>query len=195
MTADARKRDKNNFINIILTKIELAKNFHQRVALAITSKSILHHITFKFYIRKRYKELFLYTRLLGNFGSQSQRNLFVKDIVNLIPNLTIESTKGHYQGFVIHLTEETKESLILFLKLISLLAQPKDFELQKTKIYYSYFNKPETSLIPVHLRFTLKQVDLIQYQDLRETLLNIQRKKQVEKTTNNNSTDNNLQSS
>ena len=47
MTVNAKK-DKNNFINIILNKIMLAQNFSQRVDLTITRKRILNHIMLSF---------------------------------------------------------------------------------------------------------------------------------------------------
>lgn len=148
-----RIRDPNNFISIILNKIELAKHFHQRVTLSITSKSILNCCTLKFYIRKRHDELYLYTRILGNFGNTKQKHLFIKELAYLVSQ-DIESTKGHFTGIILHLTDETKDVLIDYLKLIALLARPKDFYKKQTKIYTSYFNYPEKSNIPIHIRIT-----------------------------------------
>lgn len=159
MSADVKRtRDPNNFINIILNKIELAKHFHQRVALSITSKTILNCCTLKFYIRKRHNELYLYTRILGNFGSIKQRHLFMKELAYLCSQ-DLESTKGHLTGLILHLTGETKDALIDYFKLISLLARPKDFYKKQTKIYTSYFNYPEKSNIPIHIRITNSNIE------------------------------------
>ena len=45
MSAHAPKRDSNNFISLILSKIELSRKFKQRIALTITCNKILGHIT------------------------------------------------------------------------------------------------------------------------------------------------------
>lgn len=166
----SKTKDKNNFINIILNKIELAKNFHQRVALSITSKVIMNCITLKFYLRRRYQKLFLYTRLqkclLGNI---SNRHQLINDIKTLVPELSIESTKGHHLGFILELNNDTKDALIQFLKIIAVLASPKDFYVKDTQVYKSFWNYQHTSSIPIHLQITqslfrtLKSADLIYY--------------------------------
>lgn len=165
-----KTRDKNNFITIILNKIELAKNFHQRVALSITSKVIMNCITLKFYLRRRYQKLFLYTRFQKcSLGNVSNRHQLINDIKTLVPELSIESTKGHHLGFILELNNDTKDALIQFLKIIALLASPKDFYVKDTQVYKSFWNYRHTSSIPVHLQITqslfrtLKSADLIYY--------------------------------
>lgn len=165
-----RTKDKNNFINIILNKIELAKNFHQRVALSITSKVIMNCITLKFYLRRRYQKLFLYTRLQKcSLGNVSNRHQLINDIKTLVPELSIESTKGHHLGFILELNNDTKDALIQLLKIIAVLASPKDFYVKDTQVYKSFWNYQHTSSIPIHLQITqslfrtLKSADLIYY--------------------------------
>lgn len=165
-----KTKDKNNFINIILNKIELAKNFHQRVALSITSKVIMNCITLKFYLRRRYQKLFLYTRLQKcSFGNVSNRHQLINDIKTLVPELSIESTKGHHLGFILELNNDTKDALIQFLKIIAVLASPKDFYVKDTQVYKSFWNYQHTSSIPIHLQITqslfrtLKSADLMYY--------------------------------
>ena len=163
------KRDSNNFISIILNKITLAKNFHQRVALAITSRRILNHITLKFYLRRRYKELYLCIRPLGKFATILSKHTLLHDFLKLFKSLEMESTQGHYKGWILKLTDETNEDLINLLKLIAVLSHPKNFYSKETKIYKSFFNYPNTSAIPIHIRFTraqllyLRNIDLIRY--------------------------------
>ena len=164
-------RDKNNFISIILNKIALAKNFHQRCAFTLTEKRILNHITLKFYIRRRYNDLYLYIRMSKhNFGSIVECHKFFIDIYNLFPQLYLESTQGHYKGWLLKINQDTEDTLISLLKLISLLSRPKDFYVKDTKLFKSYVNYRHTSSIPVHLRFTqVKLLDLRCY-DLIKTL-------------------------
>lgn len=166
----SKTKDKNNFINIILNKIELARNFHQRVALSITSKVIMNCITLKFYLRRRYQKLFLYTRLQKcSLGNVSNRHQLINDIKTLVPELSIESTKGHHLGFILELNNDTKDALIQFLKIIAVLASPKDFYVKDTQVYKSFWNYRHTSSIPLHLQITqslfrtLKSADLIYY--------------------------------
>lgn len=166
----SKTKDKNNFINIILNKIELAKNFHQRVALSITSKVIMNCITLKFYLRRRYQKLFLYIRLQKcSLGNISNRHQLINDIKTLVPELSIESTKGHHLGFILELNNDTKDALIQFLKIIAVLASPKDFYVKDTQVYKSFWNYQHTSSIPIHLQITqslfrtLKSADLIYY--------------------------------
>lgn len=165
-----KTKDKNNFITIILNKIELAKNFHQRVALSITSKVIMNCITLKFYLRRRYQTLFLYTRFQKcSLGNVSNRHKLINDIKTLVPDLSIESTKGHHLGFILELNNDTKDALIQFLKIIAVLASPKDFYVKDTQVYKSFWNYRHTSSIPIHLQITqslfktLKSADLIYY--------------------------------
>lgn len=177
------KRDNNNFISVILSKIELAKNFHQRVQLAITSRRILRHTYLVFYLRRRYKKLYFYTRLKSDgFGNKKERHNLFRDIVKLIPELQIDGVQGHYKGFIIEITECTKESLILFLKLVALLSKPKDFYVKDTKIYKSFYNYINTSDIPIHIQITQSKFKELTCYDLVQTLLEI---KHNEKNTNN----------
>lgn len=165
-----KTKDKNNFITIILNKIELARNFHQRVALSITSKVIMNCVTLKFYLRRRYQKLFLYTRFQKcSLGNVSNRHRLINDIKTLVPDLSIESTKGHHLGFILELNNDTKDALIQFLKIIAVLASPKDFYVKDTQVYKSFWNYRHTSSIPIHLQITqllfktLKSADLIDY--------------------------------
>lgn len=165
-----KTKDKNNFITIILNKIELAKNFHQRVALSITSKVIMNCITLKFYLRRRYQKLFLYTRFQKcSLGNVSNKHKLVNDIKTLVPDLSIESTKGHHLGFILELNNDTKDALIQLLKIIAVLTSPKDFYVKDTQVYKSFWNYRHTSSIPIHLQITqslfktLKSTDLIDY--------------------------------
>lgn len=166
----SKTKDKNNFINIILNKIELARNFHQRVALSITSKVIMNCVTLKFYLRRRYQKLFLYTRFQKcSLGNVSNKHQLINDIKTLVPDLSIESTKGHHLGFILELDNDTKDALIQFLKIIAVLASPKDFYVKDTQVYKSFWNYRHTSSIPIHLQITqslfktLKSADLIDY--------------------------------
>lgn len=153
MTANAKRtRDHNNFINIILNKIALARNFHQRIALSITSKSVLNHIVLKFYLRRRYSKLYLYTRVQGNFATVLERHSFIRDI-NKLTNIDIESTKGHLSGFILDTTED-ESKLTEFLKLVSVLSHPNEFYKKINLTSVSYINYPETSKIPIHINIT-----------------------------------------
>lgn len=168
MTVDVKtKRDRNNFINLILSKISLVKAFKQKVNFSITSKRIMNCATCKFYLRKRSYGLFLYTRLIGNFGSTKNRHMFIKDICKLIPNLTPESTKGHITGFILQIDNNDSYDLILFLKLLSLLSNSKDFYLKENKVSKLYYNYIDSSQIPIHLRFTHKQLQDLSSEDLK----------------------------
>lgn len=177
MNADAKiKRDKNSFIQVILSKIELAQSFHQRIALSITSKRILNHVVLKFYLRKRYNKLFLYIRLFDKFSNRNERHKFYLDLPKLIPALALTSIKGHYTGWLLELTPENKPQLIKLLKLIVLLANPKDFYRKFQKTTYSYFNYPETSQVPIH--FNIKKETLLDLRcyDLFKTLEDIEKR-------------------
>ena len=176
MTANVKK-DKNNFINIILNKITLAQNFSQRVDLTITRKRILNHIMLSFYLRRRYNTLILYIRPVDKFGSITERHKFYKDFKLLIPSLKFEGTKGHYKGFLLTICNETNNDLILLLKLISLFSRPKDFYTKNSKVFKSFFNYVNTSLIPIHLRFTNKQLSELTCGDIILLLNSIEEQK------------------
>lgn len=165
VNAKRRKRDRYNFISVILTKISLVKNFHQRIALSITSKSILNHITLKFYIRKRYDKYYLYTRLFDNFGSIKERHKFMSDILTLVDNLQLESTQGHYTGFILDVTTE-EQSLICFLKLVALLSSSNDFYVKRTKLCHSYYNTNTSSMTPIHIQLLNSNISKLQNEDL-----------------------------
>lgn len=169
MSAAATKRDKNSFISLILSKIELARNFKQRIALTITCKRILGHITLKFYLRKRHQKLYLFIRPIDNFGNMQQRHKFYLDIKRLIPEVTIESIKGHYTGFVIDIIEHYN-AVIQILKLTSLLSRPQDFYIRKTKVFLNYYNYQAASVTPIHIRFTHTELKQLECDDLTYTL-------------------------
>lgn len=168
-----KKRDSNNFISVILDKINLAVYFKKRVAFNLTRRIILRHIRLNFYIRKRYDEFFLYIRVQSqNFGSQRAFNIFMRDICTLIPNLQLDSIKGHYKGWKLQILEN-REDLIYFLKLISLLSRPQDFYVKLNKSSLSFYNKPESSHVPVHLQITNTKLQNIESSDLASVLWSV----------------------
>lgn len=168
MTANAKRKDSNNFINVILNKISMAQNFSQRIALSITKKSLLKHVTFKFYLRRRYERLYLYIRVQDKFRNRKERGRFYRDMKLLIPNLDIEGTTGNYTGLILELCNNTNESLILLLKLISLFSKPKDFYVKNGTIWKSFYNYVESSKIPIHIRFTNNLLSQLTNEDLIE---------------------------
>lgn len=168
MTASVKRKDPNNFINTILNKISLAQNFAQKVALTITKRKILKHVTLKFYLRRRFKTLILYIRVNDRFRNKSERGNFYRDLKLLIPDIEIEGTQGHYKGFELKLCSNTNKSLILLLKLISLFSRPKDFYVKNGTIWKSYYNYVESSKIPIHFRFTNSLLSQLTNEDLIE---------------------------
>lgn len=189
-----RKRDKNNFIPTILSKIELAYNFHQRIDLAITRRVILKHIHLAFYIRRRHNTIYLYMRVCKEgFGSRTRLHQFYVDMTRLIPALKLEGTQGHYKGCILEIKEETKDDLIYLLKLISLFSKPKDFYVKDTKIYKSFFNYRPTSTIPIHLQITQSKFLDLKCYDIYSTLSEI-KPYDYKKDTTNIDTDTNTDS-
>lgn len=168
MTANVKRKDPNNFINIILNKISLAQNFSQKIALSITKRKILKHVTLKFYLRRRYKTLILYVHVDDRFRNKGERGNFYRDLKLLIPDVKIEGTQGHYKGFGLELCSDTNESLILLLKLISLFSKPKDFYVKNGNIWKSYYNYVESSKIPIHFRFTNSSLSQLTNEDIIE---------------------------
>lgn len=169
-----RKRDKNNFIPTILSKIELANNFHQRIDLAITRRVILSHVHLAFYIRRRHNTIYLYMRVCKEgFGSRTRLHQFYVDLTRLIPTLKLEGTQGHYKGCILEIKNETKDDLVYLLKLISLLSKPKDFYVKDTKIYKSFLNYTNTSSIPIHLQITQSKFLDLKCYDIYKTLTEI----------------------
>lgn len=168
MTANVKRKDSNNFINIILNKISLAQNFSQKVALSITKRKILKHVTLKFYLRRRYETLILYVRVDDRFRNKGERGNFYRDLKLLIPDIEIEGTQGHYKGFGLELRSDANESLILLLKLISLFSRPKDFYVKNGNIWKSYYNYVESSKIPIHFRFTSSLLSQLKNEDIIE---------------------------
>lgn len=164
------KKDKNNFIELILKSIICSKYFHQKIRLAITNRTILNHIKLRFYLRRRFDKIYLYTRVLkSGFGNNENLKLFLDDIKLLIPTIEIETTQGHFKGLILDV--DNKEDLILYLSILSLLSYPKDFKLKQTKIFYSYINNKECSRIPIHFRFTkriIQQLRTIELQNVFE---------------------------
>lgn len=188
-----RKRDKNNFIPTILSKIELAYNFHQRIDLAITRRVILNHVHLAFYIRRRHNTIYLYMRVCKEgFGSRTRLHQFYVDITRLIPTLKLEGTQGHYKGCILEIKNETKDDLVYLLKLISLLSKPKDFYVKDTKIYKSFFNYTNASSIPVHLQITQSKFLDLKCYDIYKTLTEIKpydNTREVINSTSDSSTD------
>lgn len=169
------KKEANNFINLIINKIEMARNFHQRVALSITSKSILNHsAVLKFYIRRRHDNIYLYIRLdKCSFGNRERKHNFIKDLHLLFPQATIEAIQGHYKGLVFHITDDNRQSIVDILKLIAVLAYPHFYYSKDTKIYKSFFNYQTTSSIPIHLQLLNSKLKQLKNEDLLNTLQEI----------------------
>lgn len=177
MTANVKRKDSNNFINVILNKISMAQNFSQRIALSITKKSLLKHVTFKFYLRRRFKRLYLYIRVQDKFRNRKERGRFYRDMKLLVPKLDIEGTTGNYTGLILELCNNTNESLILLLKLISLFSKPKDFYVKNGTIWKSFYNYVESSKIPIHIRFTNNILSQLTNEDLIELFNSISEEK------------------
>lgn len=164
------KRDPNIFISVIVNRITLARHFKQRVALAVTSKVLLKTIKVKFYIRKRYQRLYLYTRITKeSFGNNKNQLDFLNDLILLVPELQLESTQGHYNGLILDVTDDN-ESLYNYLKLISYLSRPKDFYKRVYKVYTSLYNYQNKSLTPVHIKITNTKVNQLKCIDIINTI-------------------------
>lgn len=184
------KRDTNNFISIILNKIMLARHFKQRVALSITSRTVLKSIKLKFYLRKRYKKLYLYTRVIkSNFGNSKNQLNFLNDLILLVPELELESTQGHYKGLILDVTQDS-DSLYYYLKLIAYLSKPETFYKRVYKIYTSLYNYEHTSITPIHIQITNTKLNQLKCIDIIETLNTTGDFKIEEASTNTNTTDN-----
>lgn len=149
------KKDRNNFIRLILQRIALVKTFHQKTAMSITRKVFLNCFEAKFYLRKRYEKVFLYTRIkYVKSGKVTNLHTCILDLFRCLKNSQLETTQGHLNGIVIN-TDNT-DDLVTFLKLIAILSAPKDFVMKDTKVYKCIYNKKETSDIPIHFRITQK---------------------------------------
>lgn len=166
-----QNKDKNNFIVLILNSIICSTYFHKKIRLAITNRTILKFIKLRFYLRKRFNKTYLYTRILkSGFGNNENLKIFLDDLKLLIPELEIETTQGHYKGLIIDTIN--KEALILYLSVLSLLSRPDDFLLRKSKIFYSYYNKIDSSKIPIHFRFIKKKIDNLKTIELQNVFKN-----------------------
>lgn len=170
------KRDRNNFINIILNNINVAFHFHKRVDLNITAKIILKHIRLRFYIRRRYSQLYLYTRVLDKgFGNQKQKKKFLDDMLTLIPELKIESTQGHHKGLLLLLDKNDLSTCVKYLKYISLFAYPQDFYITNLTTGYSIKNYETTSTIPVHITIRKNVLSNLNYYDICQCIKQLKR--------------------
>lgn len=175
------RKDRNNFIRLILQKIALVKSFHQKIAMSITRKVFLNCFEAKFYLRKRYEKVFLYTRIkYVKSGKVTNLHTCILDLFRCLKNSQLESTKGHLNGIVID-TDNT-DDLVVLLKLIAILSSPKDFVMKDTKVYKCIYNKKETSDIPIHFRITQKLFLDFKNYDIYALLTN-GIEKYVEKTT------------
>lgn len=175
------RKDRNNFIRLILQKIALVKSFHQKIAMSITRKVFLNCFEAKFYLRKRYDKIFLYTRIKYlKSGKVTNLHTCILDLFRCLKNSQLESTQGHLNGIVID-TDNT-DDLVMFLKLIAILSAPKDFVMKDTKVYKCIYNKKETSDIPIHFRITQKLFLDFRNYDIYALLTN-GIEKYVEKTT------------
>ena len=187
-----RNKDPNNYIKLILSSLQLAKNFHQKVRFAITEKFVLHCYSFKFYIRRRYQKVFLYTRIKAIKASTIKGiNEFITNLKILLPETTIESTRGHLKGLV--LNSDDTETLTKLLALISVLSKPQDFYKKETTIYTSFYNYIASSPIPIHIRFTNKQIAQLTDNDIINLLLNevkVYDNKRDKNVSTNNTNDN-----
>lgn len=168
MNVNVKRKDPNNFISVILNKISMAQNFSQKVALTISKRKILKHVTLRFYLRRRFKRLYLYIRVDDNFRNRKERGRFYRDMKLLVPSLDIEGTYGNYTGLILELCNDTNENLILLLKLISLFSRPKDFYVKNGTIWKSYYNYVESSKIPIHFRFTNNILSNLENEDIIE---------------------------
>lgn len=147
------KKDRNNFIRLVLQKIALVKTFHQRVAMSITRKVFLNCFEAKFYLRKRYDKVFLYTRIkYVKSGKVTNLHTCILDLYRCLKNATLESTQGHLNGIVIN--TNNMDDIATLLKLIAILSSPKDFVMKDTKVYKCIYNKLKSSDIPIHFRIT-----------------------------------------
>lgn len=175
------RKDRNNFIRLILQKIALVKSFHQKIAMSITRKVFLNCFEAKFYLRKRYDKIFLYTRIKYlKSGKVTNLHTCILDLFRCLKNSQLESTQGHLNGIVID-TDNT-DDLVMLLKLIAILSSPKDFVMKDTKVYKCIYNKKETSDIPIHFRITQKLFLDFRNYDIYALLTN-GIEKYVEKTT------------
>lgn len=175
------RKDRNNFIRLILQKIALVKSFHQKIAMSITRKVFLNCFEAKFYLRKRYDKVFLYTRIKYiKSGKVTNLHTCIFDLFRCLKNSQLESTQGHLNGIVID-TDNT-DDLVMLLKLIAILSAPKDFVMKDTKVYKCIYNKQETSDIPIHFRITQKLFLDFRNYDIYALLTN-GIEKYVEKTT------------
>ena len=170
-----RTKEPNNFINLIINSVYKARNFKQQFRFTITSKEVLKSITLRFYIRKRYNEVYLYTRIYkNNFGNNKHQYEFLKSILGIlgyesrINEIQILSTQGHYKGILINTQYE--DILNNFLKLISYLANFKSFEVKETTHHISFKNKVESSTIPIHFRVLKSNYNKIIGTEIYETI-------------------------
>ena len=164
-------KEPNNFINLILNSVYKARGFKQQFRFTITSKVVCECITLRFYIRKRYNEVYLYTRIYkDNFGNNQHIKDFLESICLLCNDISIVSTQGHYKGLLINTSNS--ESLYNYLKLIAVLANPHTFITTKNKYFISLKNKVESSRIPVHTKINTKVIESLS-EDVKKTLYNI----------------------
>ena len=159
-------KDKNNFINVIVNNVYKAKEFKQRINLSITSRRLCGYINVKFYLRKRYNKVYLYTRIINDkFSSREVHKNFINDLCVLLPDLEIVSTKGHYKGVL--LDTDIPGLLTKYLKLIALLSRPQDFYKKVSKLFINFLNYKHTSSIPIHSGITKSQFDKLKGGDIK----------------------------
>ena len=159
-----------SFIDVILNKISLAKGFHQQTKFTLTTANILNCFKLVFYLRKRYKNIYLYTRVkFIKAGFRYNIHNFINDLQKILSNIQLETTQGHITGFTIDVIND-EETLYNFLKLISILKAPEYFYSKDTKVYKSFYNYIATNKIPIHFRITQKTLSELTCYDLFQQL-------------------------
>lgn len=189
-------KDKNNFINVIVNNVFKAKEFKQRIKLSLTSRVLCGYIKVKFYLRKRYHKVYLYTRVINDgFGTRKVHKDFLNDICLLLPDLEIISTKGHYKGLL--LDTDIPGLLTKYLKLIALLSRPQDFYKKESKLFINFLNYKHTSNIPIHSGITKSQFDKLETEDLKNVFKSLHNynSELYHNTISNNIINNKLESS
>ena len=162
-----------SFIDVILNKISLAKGFHQQTKFTMTTANILNCFKLVFYLRKRYKNIYLYTRVkFIKAGFRYNIHNFIYDLQKILPSIQLETTQGHITGFTIDVIND-EETLYNFLKLIAILKAPEYFYSKDTKIYKSFYNYIATNRTPIHFRITQKALLELTCYDLYKQLYDI----------------------
>jgi len=158
-----------NFINLILKDIALVKQFKQTIRLNITSKQVCKRFNFKFYLRKRWNKLYLYTRVLNKgFGNRTLLKEFLQDLKTLLPMLQIVTTKGHYKGIIIDVDNEIV--LRRYLEIVALLSNTKAFTKIKRTDSSNIYKSNNLTKIPMKLLLLNSLLNNLKSLDIKQTL-------------------------